>query len=62
MSRIFDDNGFGEKLRAAREDEEGVDIGFLEEGLRGSEERAVAEGNLVPVSLSLSLFMLGLGC
>ncbi|DAA74082.1 TPA_exp: putative Aminotransferase [Trichophyton benhamiae CBS 112371] len=45
---MFDDAGFGDKLRAVREDAEGIDVGFLERELKKSEERAVADGNLEP--------------
>lgn len=46
---MFDDAGFGDKMRAVREDAEGIDVDFLERELRKSEERAVADGNLTPV-------------
>lgn len=49
VSRIYDDSGFAKKLRAASEDDEGIDIGYLEEEMRKSEEAAVKEGNLEPV-------------
>jgi DNA-binding transcriptional MocR family regulator len=49
---IFDDAGFASKLRAVPEDEEGLDIAYLHEQIRRSEERAAAEGNLEPVCLS----------
>lgn len=49
MSRIFDDSGFAEKLRAAPEDEEGVDIDYLEEEIRKSEDTAIKQGNSEPV-------------
>jgi hypothetical protein len=46
--RIFEDAGFGGRLRAVREDEEGVDVGELERGLLGcvrEEQRGeVSEG------------------
>ncbi|KKZ60314.1 hypothetical protein EMCG_04957 [[Emmonsia] crescens] len=41
--RIFDDAGFAGRLRGVREDEEGLDVGDLEKGLEGCEERARAE-------------------
>lgn len=47
--RIFDDAGFAGRLRAVPEDEEGIDIKFLERGLKETEERAIAEGNNEPV-------------
>lgn len=46
--RIFADAGFDDRLRAVAEDEEGIDLEMLERGLRSSEERATAEGNLTP--------------
>lgn len=46
--RIFADAGFDNRLRAVPEDDEGIDLELLEQGLRSSEERATAEGNLVP--------------
>ncbi|EZF27582.1 hypothetical protein H112_00422 [Trichophyton rubrum D6] len=45
---MFEDAGFGDKLRAVREDAEGIDVDFLERELNKSEERAVADGNLEP--------------
>ena len=48
-SRIFEDAGFAGRLRPAWEDEEGVDVGYLEGEMKRSEERAAAEGNLEPV-------------
>jgi len=47
--RIFDDAGFANRLRAVPEDQEGIDIEFLERALREAEERAIAEGNTQPV-------------
>lgn len=41
--RIFDDAGFAGRLRGVREDGEGLDVGDLEKGLEGCEERARAE-------------------
>lgn len=49
IGRIFDDSGFAKKSRAVPEDEDGIDIGYLEEEMRKSEEAAVGEGNLEPV-------------
>ena len=37
--RIFEDAGFAGKMRAVPEDEEGVDIAFLEREVRKSEEQ-----------------------
>lgn len=45
---IFQDGGF-HKIRAIPEDEEGIDIEFLRQGLKASDQTAEAEGNLQPV-------------
>ncbi|KAF2104321.1 PLP-dependent transferase [Rhizodiscina lignyota] len=47
--RMFQDNGFHDKMRAVPEDDEGIDIDFLRRELRKSEERAEREGNNEPV-------------
>ena len=47
--RIFEDSGFGGRLRSVPEDDTGIDIAFLREGLRKSEEDAVSNGNVEPV-------------
>lgn len=47
--RIFEDSGFYGQLKSVPEDNEGVDIHFLKEGLRKSEEEAAARGNVKPV-------------
>lgn len=47
--RIFEDSGFHGRLRSVPEDEEGIDIEFLKEGLRKSEGEAASEGNVKPV-------------
>ena len=47
--RIMTDSGFDGKLRAVPEDGEGINIAFLKEALRLSEDRAQSEGNLEPV-------------
>jgi DNA-binding transcriptional MocR family regulator len=52
--RVFDDAGFQKKLRAVPEDEEGIDIEYLRDQIRKSEERAVADGNNEPVRSSFS--------
>jgi DNA-binding transcriptional MocR family regulator len=46
--RIFDDSGFAGRFRAVPEDEEGIDIDFLEQQIKASEGRAQAAGNLSP--------------
>lgn len=46
--RIFDDAGFAGRLRAVPEDEEGIDIAFLEQQIKTSEKEAQAAGNLEP--------------
>jgi DNA-binding transcriptional MocR family regulator len=46
--RIFEDSGFAGRLRAVPEDEEGVDIAFLEHQIKVSEDEARAAGNLRP--------------
>ncbi|KIW55239.1 hypothetical protein PV05_07534 [Exophiala xenobiotica] len=46
--RIFNDSGFDGRLRAIPEDEEGIDLEYLERGLRESEARARAENNTSP--------------
>ncbi|KAL2428733.1 hypothetical protein ABEF95_005850 [Exophiala dermatitidis] len=46
--RIFADSGFDNRMKAVPEDEEGIDLEFLERGLRDSEKRALAEGNTAP--------------
>lgn len=47
--RIFDDAGFAERLRGVPEDDEGIDLEFLERGLEQTEKKAIAEGNIEPV-------------
>lgn len=46
--RIFADSGFDNRLKGVPEDEEGIDLEYLERGLRESEERALAENNTAP--------------
>lgn len=50
--RIFDDSGFSKKLRAIPEDDEGIDIEYLKQEIKKSEDKAVADGNDAPVSSS----------
>lgn len=47
--RMFDDAGFAGRVRAVPEDDEGIDLDFLERGLREAERKATAEGNDTPV-------------
>ena len=46
--RVFDDSGFAGRLRAVPEDDEGIDIKYLTQQMRLSEERAIATKNLHP--------------
>ncbi|CAL5866777.1 uncharacterized protein PFLUO_LOCUS987 [Penicillium psychrofluorescens] len=46
--RTMDDAGFAGRLRAVPEDDEGIDLEFLESGLRAAEEKAKQEGNTEP--------------
>lgn len=46
--RIFEDSAL--KLRAVPEDDQGIDIEFLQCEIKKSEEKALAEGNNEPVS------------
>ncbi|KAI9739280.1 MAG: hypothetical protein M1834_007493 [Cirrosporium novae-zelandiae] len=46
--RIFEDNGFSGRLRAVPEDEEGLNIEFLERELRKSDQEAKAHGTTHP--------------
>lgn len=48
-ARILDDAGFAGRLRGIPEDDEGINLDFLEEGLRAAEETAQKEGNTQPV-------------
>ncbi len=47
--RIFEDAGFHGRLRSVPEDEDGIDIGFLAEQIKQSEQRARDDGNDKPV-------------
>lgn len=47
--RIVDDSGFVGRLRGIPEDDEGVDLVFLQRELRAAEEKARREGNSHPV-------------
>lgn len=44
--RIFDDAGFSGKMRAVPEDGEGIDVGFLERGLKSCESEQEEKINL----------------
>lgn len=46
--RIFEDSGF-HQLRSVPEDEEGINISFLREELRKSDEKSESDRNLKPV-------------
>ncbi|KAJ5167205.1 uncharacterized protein N7482_005986 [Penicillium canariense] len=46
--RIMDDAGFAGRVYGVPEDDEGIDLAFLESGLRAAEEKAQAEGNTEP--------------
>lgn len=48
--RMMDDAGFAGRVYGVPEDDEGIDLAFLENGLRAAEEKAHAEGNTEPVS------------
>ncbi|KAF2726061.1 PLP-dependent transferase [Polychaeton citri CBS 116435] len=45
---IFEDAGFANKMRAVPEDDEGLDMAYLEQELRESEQQAQQDGNLKP--------------
>jgi DNA-binding transcriptional MocR family regulator len=57
--RIFHDAGFMERLRGVPEDEEGIDLEFLERRLQEVEDRATVEGNTKPVCLSVTIGCFG---
>lgn len=46
--RVFDDNGFSQRLKGVPEDEEGIDIDFLSKRIEESEQKAVSQGNTIP--------------
>ena len=50
--RIFEDSGFFDRLRSVPEDDEGVDIQFLDQGMQKAEKEAKAKGNNEPVRVS----------
>ena len=47
--QILEDSGFAGRLRGVPEDDDGVDLDFLEKALIESEAEAVRQGNLEPV-------------
>lgn len=47
--RMMDDAGFADRIRRVPEDEEGIDLEYLETCLRTAEAKAHAEGNAEPV-------------
>ncbi|KAH7066832.1 pyridoxal phosphate-dependent transferase [Paraphoma chrysanthemicola] len=47
--RMFEDAGFHDKLRAVPEDNEGIDIEYLRQQLKKSEDKAVDDGNDLPL-------------
>ena len=47
--RIFEDGGFTGRLRSVPEDDEGVDIQFLDHGMQKAEREAKVKGNNEPV-------------
>ena len=50
---IFEDNGFHGQMRSVPEDEEGLDIDFLQRELAESDRTAQGKGNIRPVSTKL---------
>lgn len=48
-ARILDDAGFAGRLRGIPEDDEGIDLEFLEKGLQAAEATAQQDGNTHPV-------------
>ena len=46
--RIFEDAGFGRKMRAVPEDDEGIDLDYLRREIQKSEDRARTAGNDEP--------------
>jgi DNA-binding transcriptional MocR family regulator len=52
--RMMDDAGFASRLRGIPEDEEGIDLAFLETGLRAAETEAQRTGNTHPVGQSMN--------
>jgi len=48
--RVFQDNGFDGKMRAISEDAQGLDVNSLRREMRKSQDAALAEDNVEPVS------------
>ncbi|KAK4947502.1 Valine--pyruvate aminotransferase, partial [Elasticomyces elasticus] len=46
--RIFEDNGFAGKMRAVPEDEDGIDINYLEREMKKSDDEAEKGGMMKP--------------
>lgn len=46
--RIFADSGFDNRMKAVPEDAEGIDLEYLERGLKESEKRALAANKTIP--------------
>ena len=46
---IFEDSGFRGRLRSVPEDDEGINIEFLKNGMQQSDREAAANGNIKPV-------------
>jgi hypothetical protein len=49
--RMFEDAGFHNKLRAIPEDNQGINIEYLRQEIKKSEDKAKAAGNNEPVSI-----------
>ena len=45
---IFEDAGFGDKMRAVPEDAEGIDLSYLRQEIEKSEKAALKQGNTTP--------------
>ena len=50
--RIFEDSGFSGRLRSVPEDDEGIDIVYLEQELQKAEKQARLDGNDKPVEIA----------
>ena len=56
--RIFEDSGFSGRLRSVPEDDEGIDIVYLEQELQKAEKQARLDGNDKPVEIASMLEIL----